>query len=90
MWSLGASGNGGLWGMGPFHDNIRRRRDKRNKDSKPSSARDAAGESASYNFPLKQAATAASLALTGDTIAQVRHRWVQNKESLTSAEDLKV
>ncbi|KAK1324731.1 hypothetical protein QJS10_CPA01g01874 [Acorus calamus] len=27
-------------------------------------------------FPLKQAGTAAFLALTGDTIAQVRHRWM--------------
>lgn len=28
-----------------------------------------------YRFPLKQAVTAASLALTGDTIAQLRDRW---------------
>ncbi|KAK1302725.1 hypothetical protein QJS10_CPB12g00797 [Acorus calamus] len=28
------------------------------------------------SFPLKQAGTAAFLALTGDTIAQVRHRWM--------------
>ncbi|KAL3632776.1 hypothetical protein CASFOL_025760 [Castilleja foliolosa] len=95
MGSLGA-GNGGLWGMGPFDDNIRRRRDKRNKESKPSSSRDASSASASasaaassYSFPLKQAATAASLALTGDTIAQLRYNWVRNKDSLTSAEDFK-
>ncbi|GFP79179.1 protein sym-1 [Phtheirospermum japonicum] len=90
MGSLGASGNGGLWGMGPFHDNIRRRRDKRNKESKPSSSRDsAAAAAASYSFPLKQAATAAALTLTGDTIAQLRHNWVKNKDSLTSTEDFK-
>ncbi|KAK6134338.1 hypothetical protein DH2020_031961 [Rehmannia glutinosa] len=91
MGSLGASGNGGLWGMGPFHDNIRRRRDKRDKESKPSSSRDAAGEpaAASYSFPLKQAATAASLALTGDTIAQLRQRWVKNQDTLSNTEDFK-
>ncbi|KAK6134390.1 hypothetical protein DH2020_031879 [Rehmannia glutinosa] len=91
MGSLGASGNGGLWGMGPFRDNIRRRRDKRNKESKPSSSRDAAGEptAASYSFPLKQAATASSLALTGDTIAQLRQKWVRNKDSLSNTEDFK-
>ncbi|KAI3457109.1 hypothetical protein Pfo_013772 [Paulownia fortunei] len=93
MGSLGASGHGGLWGMGPFHDNIHRRRDKkRNKESNPSSSRDAAGETAtaaSYSFPLKQAATAASLALTGDSIAQLHQRWVRNKDTLSHSEDVK-
>ncbi|OIW06004.1 hypothetical protein TanjilG_11691 [Lupinus angustifolius] len=32
-----------------------------------------------YHFPLKQAFTAASLALTGDTIAQLRDRWSKAK-----------
>uniref|UniRef100_A0A2N9I729 Reticulon domain-containing protein n=1 Tax=Fagus sylvatica TaxID=28930 RepID=A0A2N9I729_FAGSY len=32
-----------------------------------------------YRFPLKQAATAGSLALTGDTIAQLRDRWTKRK-----------
>ncbi|GAU39672.1 hypothetical protein TSUD_60390 [Trifolium subterraneum] len=34
-----------------------------------------------YQFPVKQAITAASLALTGDTIAQVSNRWSKAKES---------
>ncbi|EYU37350.1 hypothetical protein ABFS82_13G038500 [Erythranthe guttata] len=94
MGSLGASGNGGLWGLGPFHDNIHRRRDKkRNKESNPSSSKNAAaGEfstAASYRFPLKQAATAASLVLTGDTIAQLRQRWLKNKDSVRHSQDLK-
>lgn len=94
MSSLGAGGNGGLWWMGAFHDNIHKRRGKkRNKKPNPSSSRGAAGESAtaaSYRFPLKQAATAASLALTGDTIAQLRQRWVRSKDTLRHSEDLKV
>ncbi|KAK4438881.1 hypothetical protein Salat_0222700 [Sesamum alatum] len=93
MGSLGASGNGGLWGMDPFHGNIHRRRDKkRNKESRPSSSGDSAGgasTAASYRFPLKQAATAASLAFTGDTIAQLRQTWVRNKDALSRSEDFK-
>ncbi|KAL0354015.1 UNVERIFIED_CONTAM: hypothetical protein Sangu_0982800 [Sesamum angustifolium] len=93
MGSLGVGGNGGLWWMGPFHDNIHRRRDKkRNKESRPSSSRDSAGgasTAASYRFPLRQAATAASLALTGDTIAQLHQRWVRNKDTLSRSEDFK-
>ncbi|KAL0306771.1 UNVERIFIED_CONTAM: hypothetical protein Sradi_6094400 [Sesamum radiatum] len=44
---------------------------------------------ASYRFPLRQAATAASLALTGDTIAQLHQRWVRNKDTLSRSEDFK-
>ncbi|XP_011082974.1 PXMP2/4 family protein 4 isoform X1 [Sesamum indicum] len=88
---MGSMGVGG-W-MGPFHDNIHGRRDKkRNKETRPSSSRDSAGgasTAASYRFPLRQAATAASLALTGDTIAQLRQRWVRNKDTLSRSEDFK-
>ncbi|KAL3848724.1 hypothetical protein ACJIZ3_010606 [Penstemon smallii] len=94
MGSLGASGNGGIWGMGSFHDNIhkwRRNKKRRNtggeREAKPSTSGDAAA--ASNRFPLKQAATAASLALTGDTIAQLRHRWVKNKDTLSHSHDFK-
>lgn len=96
MGSLGANGNGGLWGLGPFHHSFHRRRhNKRNNGSKSSSSGPGGptGESAtasSYQFPLKQAATAASLALTGDTIAQLQQRWVRNRHHLSHSEDFKV
>ncbi|KAL2510672.1 Peroxisomal membrane 22 kDa (Mpv17/PMP22) family protein [Abeliophyllum distichum] len=88
MGSFGASagGNGGIWGIGPFH---KRNSEKRNGKSKPSSSVDATGGAAGYHFPLKQAATAASLALTGDTIAQVRHRWIRNKDTVAPSHDFK-
>ncbi|KAG8364746.1 hypothetical protein BUALT_Bualt18G0030700 [Buddleja alternifolia] len=95
MGSLGGgAGNGGIWGMGPFHNNnIHRRRNKRrnsssNRESKPSSSSDGGGGDA-FRFPLKQAATAASLALTGDTIAQLRRHWVINKHTLSDSHHLK-
>ncbi|XP_057796187.1 protein SYM1-like [Salvia miltiorrhiza] len=74
-------GNGGIWGMRSFHDNFRRRRNIK-RESKPSNSIDSAGGGGGYQFPLQQAATSAALCLTGDTIAQLRHRWVRNKESL--------
>lgn len=85
---MGSLGNGGVWGMGPFHDSFRRRNSKKRNasknESKPSNSVDSGG---GYQFPLKQAATAASLCLTGDTIAQLRHRWVKNK---AHSDDFKV
>ncbi|KAH6836440.1 Peroxisomal membrane 22 kDa family protein [Perilla frutescens var. hirtella] len=95
MGSLGAAGNGGIWGMGPFHDNFRRRSNKKKdtnkRESKPSSSVDSAAGSGGggYQFPLKQAVTSAALCLTGDTIAQLRHRWVRNKDTLSHSEDFK-
>ncbi|GER56474.1 peroxisomal membrane 22 kDa family protein [Striga asiatica] len=92
MGSLGASGSGGLWGMGPFHRNIHRRRDKGSKpsnSSKENAGQATTGADSPYNFPLKESATAASLVLAGDTIAQVRQKWVKHKASVTSAEDFK-
>ncbi|XP_057461231.1 protein sym-1 [Actinidia eriantha] len=70
-----SGGNGGLWGLPPFHFNQRRRNRRK---SKPSDSADATGGTG-YQFPLKQAVTAGSLALAGDTIAQLRGRWVKNK-----------
>ncbi|CAK9143749.1 unnamed protein product [Ilex paraguariensis] len=77
MDALGGGGNGWIWGMLPFQSQQPRSR-SRNKKSKSSDSVEATG-GAGYRFPLKQAATAASLALAGDTIAQLRVRWVKNK-----------
>ncbi|KAG6420720.1 hypothetical protein SASPL_117257 [Salvia splendens] len=93
MGYLGAAGNGGIWGMGPFHHNFRRRsnkkRDANNKrESKPSNSLDSAA-AGGYQFPLQQAATSSVLCLTGDTIAQLRHRWVRNKGTLANSGDIK-
>ncbi|CAI9754924.1 unnamed protein product [Fraxinus pennsylvanica] len=74
LFGASAGGNGGIWGMGSCHLNIQKRSDgKRNRtsgNSKSSSSVEATGGTAGKRFPLKQAATAANLALTGDTIAQ--------------------
>ncbi|KAM7497963.1 hypothetical protein LguiA_022377 [Lonicera macranthoides] len=83
--SLGASGwgNGGIWGERPFRSH-RQRKTRSNKSSssssKPSNSPESTGGGGpGHRFPLKQAVTAGSLALTGDTIAQLRDRWVKNK-----------
>ncbi|KAI6673175.1 hypothetical protein NL676_001081 [Syzygium grande] len=66
-------GHGGLWGWnGPWRNEGSSRRPRR-RSSKPSDSAEPAG-SVARRFPLKQAATAGSLALAGDTIAQVRER----------------
>lgn len=95
MGSLGAAGNGGIWGMGPFHDNFGRRRNKKRdsnkRESKSNNSVDAGGVGGGgYQFPLQQAATSSALCLTGDTIAQLRHRWVKNKDTLSGSQDFKV
>ncbi|CAI9280019.1 unnamed protein product [Lactuca saligna] len=78
MGSLGGGGFGqnGIWGMRPFDS---QNGDKGKRKSPKSSGSSPASPEAGGRFPVKQAATAAALALTGDTIAQVRERWVKNK-----------
>lgn len=75
MEALGG-GLGGLWGLNsPF----RKRADTGSKsNSKSSDSVEATGR-AGHGFPLKQAATAGSLALAGDTIAQLGERWRKGK-----------
>ncbi|CAI9089158.1 OLC1v1023669C1 [Oldenlandia corymbosa var. corymbosa] len=86
MGSLAGGGNWGPFGMGSnnFDDlNRRRRRRRRNSgESKASSSGEIAASGSGYRFPVKQAATAASLCFTGDTIAQVRQNWVKHKDNL--------
>ncbi|KAK2434691.1 Peroxisomal membrane 22 kDa (Mpv17/PMP22) family protein [Trifolium repens] len=69
-------GNGfcGFWKWNPSSDSRRRR--IRSNSTSPGSV-----VGGGYQFPVKQALTAASLALTGDTIAQVSNRWSKAKES---------
>lgn len=69
------------WTTHPF--NHLRRRGQRNKNHKASSSssESSAQTNVSHRFPLKQALTAGTLALTGDTIAQLRHRWTSNLDT---------
>ncbi|XP_024025124.1 protein Mpv17 isoform X2 [Morus notabilis] len=82
MHALGGGGNGGLWGsnLPPRKRNRRnsKRQGRERSDSKLSDSVEATGGSG-YRFPFKQAVTAGSLALTGDTIAQLTHRWRRSK-----------
>lgn len=77
---MDAIGNGhyGLWNWNPLPGKPKSRRARRQRrfDSKSESfgSADSAGGSG-FRFPFKQAVTAASFALTGDTIAQLRDRW---------------
>lgn len=71
-------GIGGFWKWPPF-DSQRRRRNRRkdSRRSKPSDWSDSTGGVDDFQFPLRQALTAGALALAGDTIAQLRQRWVK-------------
>lgn len=87
MGSLSGGGNWGPFGMGrlnfpDFNSSRRRPRKRSSRESRPSSNSSDITGGTRYQFPLKQALTAASLALTGDTIAQLRQRWVKHKETL--------
>lgn len=65
-----------IWGLfPPFHS---QRRKRRNPSSKSDSSVESTGP-AGFRFPIKQAATAGTLAVTGDTLAQLRENWVKNK-----------
>ncbi|KAI3795647.1 hypothetical protein L1987_38303 [Smallanthus sonchifolius] len=76
MGSLGGGGfgNGGIWGKRPFDSE----NGKRRNSPKSSGSSHVSGQAGGW-FPVKPAATAAALALTGDTIAQLRERWVNTK-----------
>ncbi|PKA64605.1 hypothetical protein AXF42_Ash007351 [Apostasia shenzhenica] len=83
---MGALGNGGLWwNFPPGRRNGgrgRRRPSCRKVRCSSSESINLGKESVSrwalFNFPLKQAAIAASLTLTGDTIAQFRD-WINDR-----------
>ncbi|KAL2937462.1 PXMP2/4 family protein 4 [Bienertia sinuspersici] len=69
---------GSWWSSHPFKHiqqrGIRRRKNHRNTNQNASSSSSSAQSNVGFRFPLKQAVTAGSLALTGDTIAQLRNR----------------
>ncbi|KAL3715148.1 hypothetical protein ACJRO7_006960 [Eucalyptus globulus] len=77
--SGGCGGQGGLWGWnGPWRDEGSSR--PRRRSSKPSDSVESTAGGPARRFPLKQAATAGSLALAGDTIAQVSARLRRKRE----------
>ncbi|KAL4328065.1 hypothetical protein AHAS_Ahas13G0162800 [Arachis hypogaea] len=71
-WGLGG-GHCGLWNWNPLSRKQRPSQRRRIRSNSGSTG----GQG--YRFPLKQAVTAASLALAGDTIAQIRDRWSKAK-----------
>ncbi|OMO61005.1 Mpv17/PMP22 [Corchorus olitorius] len=78
-------GNGAFWGWNI--PEIRSKKKPFSSNSKPSDSTAEVTAGGGYRFPLKQAVTAASLALTGDTIAQLSDRWRKQKQSLSSSSD---
>ncbi|XWS44506.1 hypothetical protein CRYUN_Cryun15aG0051200 [Craigia yunnanensis] len=78
-------GNGPFWGWKlPEIRSTKRPFSSKSKSS--DSTAEAAGGGA-FRFPLKQAVTAASLALTGDTIAQLSDHWRKQKQSLSGSSE---
>lgn len=79
---------GSLWGIFPPNggrNNKKRKPKRRNSSSSSSDSINLGREE--FRFPYKQAATAASLTLTGDTIAQFRDklsRWRQTSDDAES------
>ncbi|TYI50432.1 hypothetical protein E1A91_D12G101600v1 [Gossypium mustelinum] len=78
-------GNGAFWGWKlPEIRNTKRPFPSKSKSS--DSSAESTG-SRGYRFPLKQAVTASSLALTGDTIAQLSSHWRKRKDSISGSSD---
>ncbi|KAJ8749279.1 hypothetical protein K2173_018759 [Erythroxylum novogranatense] len=81
---MGALGvDGGFWGWN-WDSRRRRRKPLGSNASSGSTGRGGRG----YQFPSKQAVTAGSLALTGDTIAQVTERWRKAKSFENDSKDI--
>ncbi|KAK0594825.1 hypothetical protein LWI29_000924 [Acer saccharum] len=88
MEALGG-GNGGFLGWNFLHGKSKPSKSQRRK-SKSSDSVESTGR-LGFRFPLKQVATAGSLSLTSDTIAQLIDRWRKSKalkqHSLTGSDD---
>ncbi|KAH1073478.1 hypothetical protein J1N35_025806 [Gossypium stocksii] len=78
-------GNGAFWGW--KLPEIRNTKRPFPSKSKPSDSSAESTGSRGYRFPLKQAVTASSLALTGDTIAQLSSHWRKRKDSISGSSD---
>ncbi|KNA17406.1 hypothetical protein SOVF_080220 [Spinacia oleracea] len=81
---MDALGGSSWWSTHPFNQFRQRgtkHRGERNNKCNDSSSDSAAQSTASHRFPLKQAVIAESLALAGDTIARLRHRWTSKPDS---------
>ncbi|XP_010924717.1 protein SYM1 isoform X2 [Elaeis guineensis] len=84
---MDALGKGGLfwWNFSPRGH---RHRSKRKPKSSSSESINVRGRGWSLaDFPLKQATIAASLTLTGDTVAQVRDRWIVHRRGEPDSEN---
>ncbi|XP_050226310.1 uncharacterized protein LOC126676199 [Mercurialis annua] len=79
MEAFGGGGNGGFWGWNWELNNHLNKKKKKPYNNSKSNASESASGGGGFRFPLKQAATAGSLALTGDTIAQATERWRNSK-----------
>ncbi|WRX10277.1 hypothetical protein QQP08_002764 [Theobroma cacao] len=77
--------NGAFWGWNL--PDIRSKKKRFQSKSKSSDSTAEATSAGGYRFPLKQAVKAASLALTGDTIAQLSDCWRTQKQSLSGSSD---
>ena len=78
-------GNGPFWGWKlPEIRSTKRPFSSKSKSSDSTAEATGAG---AFRLPLKQAVTAASLVLTGDTIAQLSDRWTKQKQSLSGSSD---
>lgn len=69
-----------IWGIIPPFNSQRPRRKRRNPSSKSNSSVESTG-GPGFRFPMKQAVTAGILAVTGDTLAQLRERWLIHNSS---------
>ncbi|XVF14555.1 hypothetical protein REPUB_Repub09cG0071500 [Reevesia pubescens] len=78
-------GNGAFWGWKlPEIRSTKRPFPSKSKSSNSTAESTGGG---GFRFPLKQAVTAASLALTGDTIAQISQGWRKQKQSVSGSGD---
>ncbi|GMG98515.1 hypothetical protein Nepgr_000355 [Nepenthes gracilis] len=87
MDALGCGGHGFLWWHRRFPSHLRGGGERDKSCNASSESAQAAPGGAGYRFPLKQAVTAGSLALAGDTIAQLEERLRNRRKEELSLSD---